>query len=48
LKRCTITVRNQKYASKQLILNEFMVRKGGFEKPFQRILNDLQGLGRSV
>jgi hypothetical protein len=24
------------------------VRKGGFEKPLQRILNDLQGLGRSV
>jgi hypothetical protein len=22
--------------------------EGGFEKPFQRILNDLQGLGRSV
>ena len=24
------------------------MRKGGFEKPFQCILNDLQGLGRSV
>jgi hypothetical protein len=25
-----------------------LVRKGGFEKPFQCILNDLQGLGRPV
>jgi hypothetical protein len=26
--RCTITVRSQKHASKHLILNEFMVRRG--------------------
>jgi hypothetical protein len=32
-----------KRASNLLILNWLLVRKGGFEKPFQCILNDLQG-----